>query len=119
MPLRNVVVTDRLATVQTAEARVPEASGLLSLQSASGVCSCQKPGCFSFNTTYEPHVVILCDFKDWSVASVCPWYLWFCPWYLWSILVSCVRESVSFIGTQFSIIYTSMYSPAEAATPRA
>ncbi len=36
MPLRNVVVTDRLATVQTAEARVPEASGLLSLQSASG-----------------------------------------------------------------------------------
>jgi hypothetical protein len=87
MPLRNVVVTDRLATVQTAEARVLEASGLLSLQSASGVCSCQKPGCFSFNTTYEPHVVILCDFKDWSVASVCPWYLW-------SILVSCVRESV-------------------------
>jgi len=24
-----------------------------------------------------------------------------------------------FIGTQFSILYTSMYSPAEAATPRA
>ena len=23
------------------------------------------------------------------------------------------------IGTQFSILYTSMYSPAEAATPRA
>ncbi len=30
-----------------------------------------------------------------------------------------VRESVLFIGTQFSILYTSMYSPAEAATPRA
>jgi hypothetical protein len=26
------------------------------------------------------------------------------------------RESVLFIGTQFSILYTSMYSPAEAAT---
>jgi hypothetical protein len=26
---------------------------------------------------------------------------------------------VLFIGTQFSILYTSMYSPAEAATPRA
>ena len=26
-------------------------------------------------------------------------------------------ESVLFIGTQFSILYTSMYSPAEAATP--
>ena len=25
-------------------------------------------------------------------------------------------ESVLFIGTQFSILYTSMYSPAEAAT---
>jgi len=30
-----------------------------------------------------------------------------------------VRERVLFIGTQFSILYTSMYSPAEAATPRA
>ena len=30
-----------------------------------------------------------------------------------------LRESVLFIGTQFSILYTSMYSPAEAATPRA
>jgi hypothetical protein len=29
------------------------------------------------------------------------------------------RESVLFIGTQFSILYTSMYLPAEAATPRA
>jgi hypothetical protein len=29
------------------------------------------------------------------------------------------RESVLFIGTQFSILYTSMYSPAEAATSRA
>jgi hypothetical protein len=29
------------------------------------------------------------------------------------------RECVLFIGTQFSILYTSMYSPAEAATPRA
>ena len=28
----------------------------------------------------------------------------------------CLRESVLFIGTQFSILYTSMYSPAEAAT---
>jgi hypothetical protein len=28
-------------------------------------------------------------------------------------------ERVLFIGTQFSILYTSMYSPAEAATPRA
>ncbi len=28
-----------------------------------------------------------------------------------------VRESVLFIGTQFSILYTSMYSPAETATP--
>ncbi len=27
-----------------------------------------------------------------------------------------VRERVLFIGTQFSILYTSMYSPAEAAT---
>jgi hypothetical protein len=26
------------------------------------------------------------------------------------------RECVLFIGTQFSILYTSMYSPAEAAT---
>jgi hypothetical protein len=26
------------------------------------------------------------------------------------------RESVLFIGTQFSILYTSMYSPAEAIT---
>ena len=30
-----------------------------------------------------------------------------------------VRERVLFIGTKFSILYTSMYSPAEAATPRA
>jgi hypothetical protein len=29
------------------------------------------------------------------------------------------RERVLFIGTQFSILYTSMYSPAEAATSRA
>ncbi len=29
------------------------------------------------------------------------------------------RERVLFIGTQFSILYTSMYSPAEAATYRA
>jgi hypothetical protein len=29
------------------------------------------------------------------------------------------RESVLFIGTQFSILYTSMYSPAEAATHEA
>jgi hypothetical protein len=29
------------------------------------------------------------------------------------------RESVLFIGTQFSILYTSMYSLVEAATPRA
>jgi len=29
------------------------------------------------------------------------------------------RESVLFIGTQFSILYTSLYSPAKAATPRA
>jgi hypothetical protein len=29
------------------------------------------------------------------------------------------RERVLFIGTQFSILYTSMYSPAETATPRA
>ena len=29
------------------------------------------------------------------------------------------RGRVLFIGTQFSILYTSMYSPAEAATPRA
>jgi hypothetical protein len=28
-------------------------------------------------------------------------------------------ERVLFIGTQFSILYTSMYSPAEAATSRA
>jgi hypothetical protein len=28
-------------------------------------------------------------------------------------------ERVLFIGTQFSILYTSMYSPAEAVTPRA
>jgi len=27
----------------------------------------------------------------------------------------CERECVLFIGTQFSILYTSMYSPAEAA----
>ena len=27
-----------------------------------------------------------------------------------------MRESVLFIGTQFSILYTSTYSPAEAAT---
>jgi hypothetical protein len=31
----------------------------------------------------------------------------------------CEVESVLFIGTQFSILYTSMYSPAETATPRA
>ena len=30
-----------------------------------------------------------------------------------------LKERVLFIGTQFSILYTSMYSPAEAATPRA
>jgi hypothetical protein len=35
------------------------------------------------------------------------------------ILPVLVRERVLFIGTQFSILYTSMYSPAEAATPRA
>ena len=29
------------------------------------------------------------------------------------------EASVLFIGTQFSILYTSMYSPAEAATLRA
>ena len=28
-------------------------------------------------------------------------------------------ESVLFIGTQFSILYTLVYSPAQAATPRA
>jgi hypothetical protein len=33
--------------------------------------------------------------------------------------VSVMRERVLFIGTKFSILYTSMYSPAEAATPRA
>ena len=27
-----------------------------------------------------------------------------------------MKERVLFIGTQFSILYTSMYSPAEAAT---
>ena len=84
------VVTDRLATMQTADSKesFPEASGLLSLQSASGFCSCQKPGCFSFNTTYEPHVVILCDCKDWSVASICPWYLHAVLLLPWSILLS-------------------------------
>jgi hypothetical protein len=30
--------------------------------------------------------------------------------------VFAVLERVLFIGTQFSILYTSMYSPAEAAT---
>ena len=40
----------------------------------------------------------------------------------WSLFVppepdcSSERECVLFIGTQFSILYTSMYSPAEAAT---
>jgi hypothetical protein len=35
-------------------------------------------------------------------------------------LTTCTElERVLFIGTQFSILYTSMYSPAEAATPRA
>ena len=29
------------------------------------------------------------------------------------------RERVLFIGTQFSILYTFMYSPTKAATPRA
>jgi hypothetical protein len=29
---------------------------------------------------------------------------------------SSTRERVLFTGTQFSILYTSMYSPAEAAT---
>ena len=39
---------------------------------------------------------------------------------LWTHVVPLLeRESVLFIGTQFSILYTSMYSPAEAATPRA
>ncbi len=33
--------------------------------------------------------------------------------------VRTLRERMLFIGTQFSILYTSMYSPAEAATPRA
>ena len=32
------------------------------------------------------------------------------------IRICFVRESVLFIGTQVSILYTSMYSPAEAAT---
>ena len=31
-------------------------------------------------------------------------------------ILRCDRERVLFIGTQFSILYTSMYSPAEAAT---
>ncbi len=35
------------------------------------------------------------------------------------IIFDYLRERVLFIGTQFSILYTSMYSPAEAATPRA
>jgi len=29
------------------------------------------------------------------------------------IIIQFLRESVLFIGTQFSILYTSMYSPAE------
>jgi hypothetical protein len=34
-----------------------------------------------------------------------------------AMLVLCQqRENVLFIGTQFSILYTSMYSPASAAT---
>ncbi len=89
MPLRNGVVTDRLATMQTAEEPVHEASGLLSLQSASGFCSCQKPGCFSFNSTCEPHVVILCDCNDWSVASVCHGYCHLVLILPWAILLSC------------------------------
>jgi hypothetical protein len=31
-------------------------------------------------------------------------------------LAAVARERVLFIGTQFSILYTSMYSPAEAET---
>jgi hypothetical protein len=33
--------------------------------------------------------------------------------------LAAISESVLFIGTEFSILYTSRYSPAEAATPRA
>ena len=33
--------------------------------------------------------------------------------------LSLLTERVLFIGTQFSLLYTSMYSPAEAATSRA
>jgi len=36
------------------------------------------------------------------------------PW-----ILRMLKERVLFIGTQFSILYTFMYSPAEAATPRA
>ncbi len=32
------------------------------------------------------------------------------------LIITFTRERVLFIGTQFSILYTSMYSPAEAAT---
>jgi hypothetical protein len=80
MPLRNGIVTDRLATMQAAESRACEGSAAdtLSVDMASGFCSCQRPGCFSFNTTYDPHVVILCDCKDWSVASIYPWCLHSC-----------------------------------------
>jgi len=33
--------------------------------------------------------------------------------------LSIVRECVLFIGTQFSVLYTSVYPPAGAAYPRA
>jgi hypothetical protein len=34
---------------------------------ATGNCPCQRHGCFSFNATHDPHVVILCDCHNWSV----------------------------------------------------
>ena len=53
-------------------------------------------------------------------------YLQHGPTEIWEDNASCIlmsenptnreRERVLFIGTQFSILYTSMYSPAEAAT---
>jgi hypothetical protein len=54
-----------------------------------------------------------------NLSSSAPNTLESLDWAELPLLTPPLRERVLFIGTQFSILYTSIYSPAEAATPRA
>jgi hypothetical protein len=66
---RNFVFSDRLAAnVATPAVGGDDARSDAPVSSATGFCPCHRPGCFSFTATHDPHVVILCDCKDWWVT---------------------------------------------------